>query len=40
MFQLFLRLTERKILDPNGPYISMSQTKNKKFMSFKIEVQR
>ena len=27
MFSLFLRLLERKVLDPNGPYIITSQTK-------------
>ena len=27
MFQLFLRHPERKVLDPNGPNISMSLTK-------------
>ena len=27
MFLLFLRITERKAFELNGPYISMSQTK-------------
>ena len=27
MFPLFLQLAERKVLDPNGPHISTSQTK-------------
>ena len=27
MFPLFLRLPDRKVIYPNGPYISMSQTK-------------
>ena len=31
MFLLFLRHPKRKILDPNGPYISTSQTKIKNF---------
>ena len=27
IFSLFFRLPERNVLDPNGPYISTSQTK-------------
>ena len=29
MFPLLFRLPDRKVLDPNGPYISTSQTKIK-----------